>query len=228
MHRTISSFLTMVLVLGCSWLCHTTNAKINLHPTPDEDYLKDLTLNNNTSDNHQQNKTLQQLQPIVTSFPPIYYPEQNSTTTYYPTPDAGDDLSETQTNETTSTTTYPYSSSTMRSYPSESEVLSTTLSYYGNHYQVPVTENPTLELPLGLLTENSHQFSDSTLPYQLLTIPQDYWGCQPFIKGVKEECKYYGDCCQDPMRVWEQLHPQTFTCTHIPNQLKKGEATHIP
>ena len=77
------------------------------------------------------------------------------------------------------------------------------------------------ELRVGVLSDNKQQPNAS---YDLLYIPQDYWGCQPFVRGVREECKYYGDCCQDPMRVWEQLHPQTFTCIHIPNQRKKGKA----
>ena len=77
------------------------------------------------------------------------------------------------------------------------------------------------KLPVGLLTDKEQK--PGTV-YDVLYVPQEYWGCKPFIRGVREECKYYGDCCQDPMRVWEQLHPQTFTCIHIPNQRKKGKA----
>lgn len=38
--------------------------------------------------------------------------------------------------------------------------------------------------------------------------------CQPFIPTVNETCKYYGDCCNDPMRIHERLVTGTFTCTN--------------
>lgn len=69
------------------------------------------------------------------------------------------------------------------------------------------------ELPLGLLTDADWQADSSTL----LSIPSLLWGCKRFERGVAEECKYYGDCCQDPMRVWEQLERDTFSCQKLPS-----------
>ena len=38
----------------------------------------------------------------------------------------------------------------------------------------------------------------------------------PNIEGLSEECKYYGDCCKDPMRIREKLEPGTFSCEQLP------------
>ena len=39
----------------------------------------------------------------------------------------------------------------------------------------------------------------------------------PNREGLPEECKYYGDCCRDPMRIREKLEPGTFSCQHLPS-----------
>ena len=48
------------------------------------------------------------------------------------------------------------------------------------------------------------------------------YGCVQFPsapnhEGLSEECKYYGDCCRDPMRIREKLEPGTFSCQHLPS-----------
>jgi len=60
-------------------------------------------------------------------------------------------------------------------------------------------------IPLGLFSEEIPR-----LLYYML--PQDRT-CQEFIPGVEESCKYYGDCCKDPMRIRERLLSGTFTCS---------------
>jgi len=39
--------------------------------------------------------------------------------------------------------------------------------------------------------------------------------CTEFKALRYEECKYYGSCCSDPIRLREKLKPGTFTCTPI-------------
>ena len=39
----------------------------------------------------------------------------------------------------------------------------------------------------------------------------------PNHEGLPEECKYYGDCCRDPMRIREKLEPGTFSCQQLPS-----------
>ena len=39
----------------------------------------------------------------------------------------------------------------------------------------------------------------------------------PNNKGLSEECKYYGDCCKDPMRIREKLESGTFSCQSLPS-----------
>ena len=41
--------------------------------------------------------------------------------------------------------------------------------------------------------------------------------CTIPFEDVQEECKYYGDCCTDPMRIREKLEPGTFSCRHLPS-----------
>lgn len=76
------------------------------------------------------------------------------------------------------------------------------------------------ELPLNLLTDADWQPGSAAV----LAIPHIYRGCKRFERGVTEECKYYGDCCQDPMRVWEQLDRDTFSCQKLSNVSPKGES----
>ena len=60
-------------------------------------------------------------------------------------------------------------------------------------------------IPLGLFSSEIRDSWSYTL-IQNLT-------CQEFIPGVEESCKYYGDCCKDPMRIRERLLSGTFTCS---------------
>ena len=39
--------------------------------------------------------------------------------------------------------------------------------------------------------------------------------CSHFSTGKSEECKYYGSCCNDPMRLREMLQKGTFHCETI-------------
>ena len=48
------------------------------------------------------------------------------------------------------------------------------------------------------------------------------YGCTKFptapnTEGLPENCKYYGDCCTDPMRIREKLEPGTFSCQTLPS-----------
>lgn len=54
-----------------------------------------------------------------------------------------------------------------------------------------------------------------------ITLTQSNCGCRLFVPQISEECKYYGDCCADPMRVRERLEPGTFSC--IPSPILDGK-----
>ena len=37
------------------------------------------------------------------------------------------------------------------------------------------------------------------------------------LRSQREECKFYGECCGDPIRIRERLEPETFQCMNIGN-----------
>ena len=64
-------------------------------------------------------------------------------------------------------------------------------------------------------------YSDSRSPGGALTeFKRDNHqeGCYTYTRGNSstEHCRFYGDCCVDPMRVRERLEPGTFSCLKNP------------
>lgn len=41
--------------------------------------------------------------------------------------------------------------------------------------------------------------------------------CDTITDSTDDECKYYGECCGDPVRIRERLEPGTFECMNIGN-----------
>jgi len=62
-------------------------------------------------------------------------------------------------------------------------------------------------IPVGALTNQSEGL--------VLVFSPMYGTCEHFLQEWTEECKYYGSCCNDPMRLREKLKSGTFRCTTI-------------
>ena len=81
--------------------------------------------------------------------------------------------------------------------------------------QVICDEVTPSDLYLGLFSEeNTNQnftvFKRDNFQHSCVTFPS-----APNHEGLSEECKYYGDCCKDPMRIREKLEPGTFACEPV-------------
>ena len=62
-------------------------------------------------------------------------------------------------------------------------------------------------VPVPQLNENSQKF----IEYQRTNL-----GCER-LRSNREECKFYGECCGDPVRIRERLEPDTYHCMNIGN-----------
>ena len=71
------------------------------------------------------------------------------------------------------------------------------------------------DLYLGLYSDSSTKnltvFQRDNFQHSCVEFPS------PNTRGLSEECKYYGDCCTDPMRIREKLEPGTFSCQTLPS-----------
>lgn len=52
-------------------------------------------------------------------------------------------------------------------------------------------------------------------PTTIITYKHSNVGCETIDKSPNEECKYYGECCGDPVRIRERLEPGTYQCLNI-------------
>jgi len=100
------------------------------------------------------------------------------------------------------------------------------------HHQIVISTTFLLVfLPLSAVTSSSDkQFPVGILTGQPITTVQGSLytsggNCTQFSEGTEEDCKYYGDCCNDPMRLRERLEKGTFSCVSLRmRQTLEGES----
>lgn len=68
--------------------------------------------------------------------------------------------------------------------------------------------------PIYMGLYNSKNTSEE---FRVLKRDSYQYGCTPFNRSTEESCKFYGDCCVDPMRLRERLEPGTFSCEPVSN-----------
>ena len=60
---------------------------------------------------------------------------------------------------------------------------------------------------------------------QIFQYKRNWEGCQQ-IDSNGEECKFYGECCGDPVRIRERLEPESYQCMNIGNTQGKQNGIH--